>query len=65
MATRSPALLDIDAAAARLGVNVRYMRHLVEHRALTHYKVGALLRFDPADLDAFVTAGRREAVSAS
>ena len=56
------ALLDIEAAAARLGVTVRYMRHLVEHRAVTHYKVGALVRFDPTDLDDFLASGRREAV---
>ncbi|TFV89898.1 DNA-binding protein [Blastococcus sp. CT_GayMR16] len=59
------ALLDIDAAAARLGVNVRYMRHLVAHRTIPYHKVGRLVRFDPADLDAFVATGRREAVSAS
>lgn len=57
-----PALLDIDAAAARLGVNVRYMRHLILERRIPYIKVGRLVRFDPADLDDFVAAGRREAV---
>ena len=60
MATATATLLDIEAAAARLGVNVRYMRHLVARRDIPYFKVGHLLRFDAADLDAFLAARRRE-----
>lgn len=54
--------LDIEGAAAYLGVTVRFLRGLVAERRITHYKVGRLLRFAPDDLDAFLSAGRREAV---
>jgi excisionase family DNA binding protein len=64
MAASFTPLLDIDTAAERLSVDVRFMRRLVAERRIQHYKVGKFLRFDPADLDAFVLAGRREAISA-
>ncbi len=63
MATNSHTLVDIDAAAAYLGVTVRFMRQLVAGRTIPYFKVGRLLRFDVADLDAYLTANRREAVS--
>jgi excisionase family DNA binding protein len=62
MAADARTLLDIDAAAARLGVTPRYIRHAIAQRTIPHIKVGRLVRFDPADLDAYVTANRREAV---
>lgn len=54
--------LDLLGAAAHLGVTERYMRRAVAERRIRHYKVGKLLRFDPADLDAFMAAGVVEAV---
>jgi len=61
-ATPKPArhLLDVDAAAEHLGVTVRFMRRVIIERRLKHYKVGSLVRFDVADLDAYVDAGMRE-----
>ncbi len=56
----APVLLSIDDAAVYLGVNVRFMRRQVAERAIRHYKVGRLIRFAPADLDAFLRAGVRE-----
>jgi len=60
--TRKPArrLLDVDAAAAHLGVNRRYVRRMVNERRIRHFKVGALVRFDEAELDAYLDAGMRE-----
>ena len=54
--------LGIDAAAAHLGASESFVRKLVLEHRLRHYKVGRLIRFDPADLDAFVRDGRVEPV---
>ena len=43
-----------------LNVNERYMRRLVSERRIPYFKVGRLLRFSPADLDAFIEACRVE-----
>lgn len=51
-------LLDIAAAAAYLGVNETFIRRLVLERRVRYYKVGKFVRFLPADLQAFVLAGR-------
>ncbi len=55
--------VDINRAAELLGVNVRFMRRLVAERRIAHHKVGRCLRFSTADIEAFVEAGRREAVT--
>jgi len=47
-------------AAAYLNVNERYMRRLVSERRIPYFKVGRLLRFSPADLDAFIESCRVE-----
>jgi excisionase family DNA binding protein len=61
--TTAPAtLLTIEQAAERLNVDVRWLRHHVAQRTVRHYKLGRHLRFDPADLDALVINGCREAV---
>src|SRR4051812_15204825 len=51
-------LLDIDAVADRLGVNVQWVRRQVARRAIPFYKLGALLRFDPAEVAAWLDAAR-------
>jgi excisionase family DNA binding protein len=53
-----PSLLDIDAVAERLGVTVRWVRRQVARRAIPFYKLGALLRFDLNELDAWIAAAR-------
>ena len=62
MATPAPSgpLIDIDQAAERLGVTVRFMRRLVDERRIPFHKIGRYVRFDPADLDHFVLEGRVE-----
>lgn len=51
-------LVDIGAAAERLGVNVRYVRRLVAERRVPYVKLGHLLRFDPAELDDWIDRSR-------
>jgi len=52
--------LSVTEAAEYCGVTERYMRTLIEKRAVRHYKVGLFVKFAPADLDAFLTANVRE-----
>lgn len=61
--------LDVDAAAAYLGVTERWIRERVARREVRFHRVGKFLRFLPADLDAVAVpvepfiAGRRVAAS--
>lgn len=56
-----PALVDIETAARRLGVDVRFMRRLVFEKRLPYYKVGKFVRFDPADIETWLGERRVEA----
>ena len=51
-------LVDIDTVAARLGVQVRHVRRLVHERRIPYVKWGHLLRFDPAEIDAWIDRAR-------
>ena len=55
-------MLDVAGAAAHLGVTVAFVRRLVLEKRVRYYKVGKFVRFRPADLDAFVEAGRQDPV---
>jgi excisionase family DNA binding protein len=55
-------LIDIATVAERLGVKVRYVRRLVAERRIEHVKVGRLIRFDPAEVDASIDRGRVSAL---
>ena len=50
--------LELNPADA-LGVDVRHVRRLVHERRIPYIKWGHLLRFDPADIAAWVDACRR------
>lgn len=52
-------LLTIAEVADALGVDVRHVRRLVHERRIPYIKWGHLLRFDPADLAAWIDAYRR------
>lgn len=52
-------LVPIDAVAKRLGVTVRHVRRLVDERRIPYIKWGKLLRFDPAEIDAWLDRARR------
>jgi excisionase family DNA binding protein len=59
---RHPERFDIAGAAEFLGLSERFVRRLIQERRLTHYKIGSRILFDERDLNAFLTASRREAV---
>lgn len=52
-------LIDLLTVAARLGVNHRYVRRLVAEHRIPFIKLGKLLRFDPADVEAWLDQARR------
>ncbi len=52
-------LWDVEAVARRLGVQVRHIRRLVAERRIPFIKWGHLLRFDPAEVEAWLDAARR------
>ncbi len=52
-------LMDIEAVARRLGVPVRHVRRLVAERRIPYLKWGHLLRFDPAEIEAWLDRARR------
>ena len=47
-------LLDVDELAERLNISVRHVRRLVAERRVPYLKVGHLLRFEPAAIDAWL-----------
>jgi excisionase family DNA binding protein len=52
-------LLNISEVAEMLGVDVRHIRRLVHERRIPYIKWGHLLRFDPAELAAWIDIHRR------
>ncbi len=54
-----PALVDIAAVAAQLGVSKRHVRRLITDRGLPHHKIGHYLRFDPLEVRAWIATTRR------
>ena len=62
MTTTESELLDIAAAAERLSVTPRFIRRLVHERRLAYIKVGKYIRFESADVDAWLQARRVEAL---
>lgn len=57
-------ILDVPGAAAYTGTSERFVRRLVAERRLPYLKIGRHVRFEIADLEAFIAAGRVEAVGA-
>ncbi|WP_108666288.1 helix-turn-helix domain-containing protein [Euzebya rosea] len=49
----SDQLVDVKSAAERLGVTERWVRRAVAERRIPFVKLGRLVRFRPADLDAY------------
>jgi excisionase family DNA binding protein len=57
-------LIDLKMVAEKLGVNERHVRRLVAERRIPFIKWGHLLRFDPADIDAWIDRCRSSASEA-
>ncbi len=59
---RKQSLLTLDEAADYLTVSPRFMRRLVFERRIAFVKVGKFVRFDPRDIDEWLSDHRVEAV---
>jgi excisionase family DNA binding protein len=55
-------LLTVGEAADRLGTSTRFVRRLVFERRIAFVKVGRYVRIAGADLEAFIAAGRVDAL---
>ena len=53
-----PQLLDIDHLAQHLGTSQRHIRRLIAEKRIPYLKVGRLIRFDPAEIAAWLDRGR-------
>jgi excisionase family DNA binding protein len=53
-----PKLLTMDELAERLGVTQRHVRRLVAERRVPFLKVGRFVRFDPAQISAWLDSNR-------
>lgn len=56
---------SVPEAAEYLSTSIRFIRRLVADRRVPFYKVGRHVRLKRADLEAFVQAGRVEAITAA
>jgi excisionase family DNA binding protein len=52
-------LVTIAEVADALGVDVRHVRRLVHEKRIPYIKWGHLLRFDPAEIRAWIDQNRR------
>jgi excisionase family DNA binding protein len=52
--------LDVPGTAQLLGTSVSHVRKLVLRRGIPYVKIGGLIRFHRADLDAWLDANRVE-----
>ncbi len=51
-------LLTVDQAAERLSTKPRFIRRLIAEQRIPYVKLGAHVRIDARDIDAFIAAGR-------
>lgn len=52
------ALLTVEQAAERMCTKPRFIRRLIAERRIPYVKLGAHVRIDDRDIDAFIAAGR-------
>jgi excisionase family DNA binding protein len=57
-------LLTVEQAAEHMNTTVRFVRRLVAERRIAFVKLGRHVRISIFDIDAFVTAGRVEPLTA-
>ena len=53
-----PQLLTMDQLAERLGVTRRHVRRLITERRVPFVRVGRFIRFDPAEISAWLDRAR-------
>ncbi len=63
LASHEGELLTVEQAADRIRMSARYVRRLIAERRIGFYRLGRSVRIDPADLTAFVIAGRIEPIT--
>jgi excisionase family DNA binding protein len=51
-------LLTVEQAAERMCTKQRFIRRLIAERRIPYVKLGAHVRIDVRDIDAFIAAGR-------
>lgn len=55
-------LIGVPELAERLGVSASLIYKLVEAKQIPHYRIASAIRFDPADIDAWLAkSGSRSA----
>lgn len=59
---RSAGLLGVRELADVLGTNERFVRRLVAERRLPFHKVGKYVRFDPRDIETWLSEHRVESI---
>ena len=57
------AMLNVPEVADRLGTSQRFVRRLIAERRIPSPKLGKHVRIADADVEAFIAAGRVEAVA--
>jgi len=53
-------MLNVEQVAEQLGTSPRFVRRLIAERRIAFTKVGRHIRFNAADIEDFVRAGRVE-----
>jgi excisionase family DNA binding protein len=56
-------LLTMEEAAERMNMSARHVRRLVAERRIAHHRFGRRVRLAPADVDAYIDAGRVEPIT--
>ena len=59
------AMLTVPEVADRLGTSERFVRRLIAERRIPYTKLGKHVRIADVDVDAFIAAGRVEAIAAA
>ena len=57
------ALLNVPEVADKLGTSQRFVRRLIAERRIPYTKLGKHVRIADADVEAFIAAGRVEALA--
>ena len=57
------AMLTVPEVAERLGTSERFVRRLTAERRIPYSKLGKHVRIEDSDVDAFIAAGRVEAIA--